>query len=110
MMFESVDGTSQFTPERLARRMDAVEAELSVLKNDIDTLQNEMSESEKLLEKIRVEHKQLVSWASVFSNADIETQKMIASYIIKKVSINANDDIDVELNVDDEQYTMGMSL
>ncbi|MPN46675.1 hypothetical protein SDC9_194271 [bioreactor metagenome] len=69
-----------------------------------------MTESEKLLEKIRQEHKQLVSWANVFSDASPEMQKMIATYMIKSVTIKENYDLDVELNVDEEQYSMGMSL
>lgn len=110
MMLGASEGTSEFTPARLTRRMNVVEGELEAFRSEINTLEMEMTESSMLLDQIRQEHKRFVSWANVFADASIETQKMIASYMIKSVSIGQDYELNMEFNFDEEQYTMGMSL
>lgn len=110
MMVEAIDGNAFFTPEQLKRRMDTVEIDLNTLKDEINNIQDKISESALLVGKIQKEYNQLISWADVFSNANLETQKMIASYMIKRVTLKKNYELEVEYNFDENQFEMGLDI
>lgn len=109
-MLGAIEGTNGFTPERLMRRMDSVEAEIKHLKTEIDSTQENMAKSSNMLERIRNEHRQIISWADVFQDTSIEVQKMITSSMIKAVRISRDYEIDVEYNFDEGQYSMGLGM
>lgn len=110
MILGSSEGSNAFTPERLMRRMDVVESELNSLNAEIFDIQDKISKSSQLLDQIHKQYKQLVSWADVFSGASIEMQKMIASYMIKKVTVSRDYELEVEYNFDENQFAMGLEI
>jgi DNA repair exonuclease SbcCD ATPase subunit len=75
MILGASDGSNQFTPERLMRRMDTVEGELETLKVQISEVESKMEESSQLLDQIRKTYSDLISWADVFSGASNDMQK-----------------------------------
>ena len=110
MILGASEGSSQFTPERLMRRMDAVEGELENLKIQISETECKMEESSQLLDQIRKTYSDLISWAEVFSGASNDMQKMIASYLIKKVTVSRDYELDIEYNFDEGQFIQGLGL
>jgi chromosome segregation ATPase len=110
MMVESSEGLSQFTPERLNRRMDTVDNEIKSLEPQICEMENKLDEKSQLLEQIRNTYSELISWAEVFSDASDDMQKMITAYLIKKVTVHRDYELEIEYNFDEGQFIQGLGL
>lgn len=110
LMMDSIEGTCVFSPEQIRRRMDAVQDTIDGLAEQIDVLRDQTAETENLAKEIKDSHQRLLSWAELFDTASIEEKKMIASYLIKAVTLTRDYGIEVEFNVSEAQYLGGMEM
>ena len=110
LMLDSIEGTCVFSPEQIKRRMDTVQETVAGLAEQIDALKDQAAESEYAAKEIRESHQRLLSWAELFDTASIEEKKMIASYLIKAVTLTRDYGIEVEFSVSEAQYLGGMEM
>lgn len=109
-MLDSLEGACVFSPEQIRRRMDTVQETVAELAEQIETLQEQAEETEIMAKEIRNSHQRLLSWAEMFDAASIEEKKMIASYLIKAVTLTRGYGIQVEFSVSEAQYLGGMEM
>ena len=110
LMLDSIEGTCVFTPEQIKRRMDAVQTTLDGLTQQITDLQEQAAASEALANELQEQHKRLLSWAEMFDSASPQEKKMVASYLVKAVTLTRNYGIQVEFNISEAQYLGGMEM
>ena len=110
LMLDSIEGTCVFSPEQIKRRMDTVQETVAGLAEQIDVLRDQAAESEVMAKEIKDSHQRLLSWADMFDSASIEEKKMIASYLIKAVTLTRDYGIEVEFSVSEAQYLGGMEM
>lgn len=110
LMLDSIEGTCVFTPEQVKKRMDVVQQSVNDLSAKIEDLQNKATEAAELTEEIKAEHQRLLSWAEVYDGASLEEKKMVASYLIKAVTISQNYGIRIDFNITEAQYLSGMEM
>ena len=110
LMLDSIEGTCVFTPEQVKKGMDAVQANVDDLTQQIQTLQEQASESSALANEIAEQHQRLLSWAEMFDSASREEKKMVASYMIKAVTLTRDYGIQIEFNISEAQYLSGMEM
>lgn len=110
LMLDSIEGTCVFTPEQVKKRMDVVQQSVNDLSAKIEDLQNKATETAELTEEIKAEHQRLLSWAEVYDGASLEEKKMVASYLIKAVTISQNYGIQIDFNITEAQYLSGMEM
>ena len=110
LMLDSIEGTCVFTPEQVKKRMDVVQQSVNDLSAKIEDLQNKATETAELTEEIKAEHQRLLSWAEVYDSASLEEKKMVASYLIKAVTISQNYGIRIDFNITEAQYLSGMEM
>lgn len=110
LMLDSIEGTCVFTPEQVKKRMDAVQATLDGLTQQITIYQEQATASTELAKELAEQHEKLLSWAALFDSASLPEKKMIASYIIKAVTLTRDYGIQVEFNISEAQYLGGMEL
>lgn len=60
------------------------------------------------MKKATKEYNKYVNWSDVFDSASMEAKKMIVSQLIKRVRLWRGYIIDVEFNIDMEQFNFGM--
>jgi hypothetical protein len=58
--------------------------------------------------RVANEYNKFVNWSDVFDNASMEAKKMIVAQLIKRVNLWRDYKIDVEFNIDMEQFTVGL--
>ena len=109
-MLASMEGTCVFTPEQVKRRMDEVQDQIFQLAKESELLQNEMAEANTISSDILAQHQQLLSWAELFDSASIDEKKMIASQLLKAVTLTQNYGIQIEFNISEAQFLNGMEL
>ena len=110
LMLDSIEGTCVFTPEQIKKRMDAVQTTLDGLTQQISDLQEQAAASAAFANELQEQHKRLLSWADMFDSASPQEKKMVASYIIKAVTLTRNYGIQVEFNISEAQYLGGMEM
>lgn len=81
-----------------------------MLNEEIRTLRKQVEQAELLAGEIQASHRQPLSWAGMFDAASIEEKKMIASYLIKAVTLSRDYGIQVGFNVSEAQYLGGMDV
>lgn len=110
LMLDSLDGKCPFTPEQVRKRMDTCEASVQEQTEKVSTLQAELTETTAMAAEIKEQHKRLLSWADLFDAASQEEKKMIASYMIKAVTISRDYKLQIDFNISEAQYLNGMSM
>ncbi len=110
LMLASIEGTCVFTPQQIKNRMDAVQTTLDDLTQQITVLQDQAQKSAELASDIQEQHQRLLSWAEMYDSASQEEKRMVASYIIKAVTLTRDYGIQVEFNISEAQYLSGMEM
>ena len=110
LMLDSIEGTCVFSPEQIKRQMDTVQETVAQLAEQIDALQKQTAEAEIMAREIRESHQRLLSWADMFDTVSMEEKKMVASYLIKAVTLTRDYGIQIEFNVSEAQYLGGMEM
>ena len=111
LILDLTKGTGVFLPEQIKRRMDTVQETVAGFPEQIDMLREQTVETAFMAKEIQdSSHQRLLSWAELFDTASIEEKKMIASYLIKAVTLTRNYGIEVEFSVSEAQYLNGMEM
>ena len=103
-----IRGESSFSSDLLNGLIATAQDKSNEAEKVIATLQNELEDGKRMLVEIKSQYNKALNWSEVFDDSDIEAKKMIASYLIKKVSVRRDYNIDIEFNIDFEQYSIGM--
>lgn len=90
--------------------MDTVQATLDDLTQQITILQEQAHEAAELSNSIQEQHQRLLSWAEMYDSASPEEKRVVASYIIKAVTLTRDYGIQVEFNISEAQYLSGMEM
>lgn len=109
-MLDSIEGNCAFTPQQIRQRMDRVQATLDNLTQQITIPQEQAHESDELTSSIQEQHQRLLSWAEMYDSASQEEKRMVASYIIKAVTLTRDYGIQIEFNISEAQYLSGMEM
>lgn len=110
LMLDSIEGTCVFTPEQIKNRMDSVQQSMDVLTEEIEKLQLKATEAEETATEIMEQHQRLLSWAEMFATASPEEKKMVASYVMRAVTLTRDYGIQIEFNIFEAQYLGGMDM
>ena len=110
LMLDSIEGTCVFSPEQIKSRMDKVQQSMDTLAEQIEKLQLKATEAEETAKEILAQHQRLLSWADMFSTATPEEKKMVASYVMKAVTLTRDYGIQIEFNISEAQYLGGMDM
>ena len=110
LMLDSLDGKCVFTPEQVKSRMDSVQEAMTSLSANIEFLESRLYDSEQIAKELAAQHKQLLSWAEMFDNATPAERKLIASHLIRAVTLTRGYGIQIDFNISEAQYLNGMKL
>ena len=77
---------------------------------DIESIQSSYGEAKSIAEEIAMQHQNLLSWAQIFDAASIPEKKVIASQIIKAVTLTRNYGIQIEFRISEAQFLNGMDM
>lgn len=110
LMLDSIEGTCVFSPEQIKSRMDVVKEKTDELSAEIETLQESLLDAEAIESDFMEQHQRLLTWADMYADALPEEKRMVASYVIKAVTLTREYGIQVEFNISEAQYLGGMEM
>jgi len=103
-----IQGSSRFSADTLSALITATEQKLAESEKEAATAQQELENKQGVKKKATREYNKYVNWSEVFDSASMEAKKMIVSQLIKRVRLWRGYKIDVEFNIDMEQFNFGM--
>lgn len=110
LMLASIEGTCVFTPVQIRERMDKLQTVVSDLSERIHELEEAAQNAESIANEIRQQHQRLLSWADMYTSASPEEKKIIASYLIKAVTLSRGYELQVEFQINEAQFLQGMEM
>lgn len=110
LMLDSLDGKCVFTPEQVKHRMDSVQEAMASLSANIESLEARLEDNDRLTRELAEQHQLFLSWAEMFDTATRPEKKLIASQIIKAVTLSREYGIQIEFNISEAQYLNGMEM
>jgi len=70
----------------------------------VEQLKEKIQDSNKLLDSFSRQYDEIVTWADMFGDCDMETKKMVLARIMSNVSIKRDYDIEITFTVGFEQF------
>ena len=110
LIMDSLEGKCVFTPEQVKKKLDQTQEKLSALNAQIQELAEDSLKAKSVADDIMAQHKQLLSWAEMFDDASREEKKVIASQLIKAVTLTRGYEMQVEFNITEAQYLSGLLM
>lgn len=108
LMLDSLDGKCPFTPEQVKSRLDSVKEAMTSLTASIESLETRLADSDRLTQELKEQHQHLLSWAEMFDTASPAERKLIASHLIRAVTLTRGYGIQIDFNISEAQYLNGM--
>ena len=69
-----------------------------------------MADNDRLTQELKDQHQQLLSWVEMFDNATPAERKLIASRLIRAVTLTRGYGIQIDFNISEAQYLNGMGV
>lgn len=101
-------GESVFSKDMLSNMIKDGEAKCAELLINVQQVQEALQNEEQLQKEISSKMGEMLSWAELYSGADIETKKMILGCLIKRIEVFRDYRINVEFNIDLDQFLHGL--
>ena len=98
------------TMKELSRWGDAVQAKADEIAHQVQQLEEKSRQMKPAAADLLREHQQILTWAELFDSAAIEEKKVIASYLIKAVTLTRGYGIQVDFNISEAQFLNGLEM
>lgn len=105
---KAVQGKSLLPADVLSEMADELREKLMAISRRITELNEELADGNARMEDLRAEYQHIVSWSEIFDKSDRATQKMICAYIIKRVTVRRDYQLDIEFNINVQQFLHGI--
>ncbi len=98
-------------PEAVLSEM-AEEAKQKMAKESekVSALNAELERSNSRAEDIRKDYESILKWSEMFDSSDMTVKKMIAGYLIKKISVFTDYRLHIEFNINFAQFELGLEI
>lgn len=107
-VIKAVQGKSSFSQDLLSDLVNAAREKVISTSHKITELSAKIERGDTRVKEMQEELDRLLTWSEIFDQSDMEVKKMIAGYIIKRITILSNYQLDIELNFNVEQFLKGI--
>lgn len=107
---KAVNGNSAFPTDLLYGLIQETEQKCAELKAVYDTAQEEVEESETIMQDLRVKYNQLIEWSNIYESADTAIRKMIVAQLIERVDVFKGYELKIKFTISVEQFLIGLDI
>ena len=86
------------------------EAKIAALQEQLTAAQNAYDEGQAVLNALNAQYEDIISWAEMYDQANLEAKKMIVSCLIKRVEVYRDYKLHIDFNIDLEQFSLGADV
>lgn len=101
---KSLIGESRFTPDMLSASIENTNQMLHNKESELYDIKDKLTHQQNAMGKLDFYYSQFRTWADEFDASSMEQQKMIACQLIKQVKISRGYEIELEFDINYEQF------
>ncbi|MDR1821872.1 MAG: recombinase family protein [Oscillospiraceae bacterium] len=105
-----IQGTSSLKPELLNKKYDEAQRAAAEKKAIAEQCERELADTQSLLNQVRKQYSDVVSWADIFAQSPIDVKKMIVSQMIESVRVSANYSIELDFRASVQQLGLDIDM
>lgn len=105
---KAVQGKSKMPVDILSELVDEKRDRVAETSEQLTAIMSEFDEAEENAKTLKADLAQIRSWSEIFDGSDLETKKMIANYMIKRITVYEGYKLDVEMNMNVQQFLNGL--
>ena len=109
-VIKAIKGESFFSANTLSQLIAESEKECDRLFDLCGDAEKDVADGESVLKDLSDSFDELISWAELYDDASFEKKKMIVNYLIKRVEVSRGYKLNIEFNIDFEQFTNGLEI
>ena len=107
-VIKAVQGKSKMPMDVLSELVNESCDKVLATSERLTVLTVELERGNEKAEEMKNELSRIRTWSEIFDDSDIEVKKMIANYIIKRVNVFEGYKLDIELNLNVQQFLNGL--
>lgn len=105
---KAVQGESAFDLDVLSELVKEAKEKMLQASDRLSRLSADAENQQSRMEQIQAEYQRLLEWSEIFDNSDIAVKKMVVGYLIKRVEVGAGYRLHIEMNINFEQFNIGL--
>lgn len=107
-IIKAVQGKSKMPVDVLSELVNESRDKVLTTSERLTALMAELDRGNEKVAEMKNELSRIRTWSEIFDESNMEVKKMITSYIIKRVNVFKDYKLDIELNMDIQQFLNGI--
>lgn len=107
-VIKAVQGKSKMPTDVLSELVNESREKVLTTSERLTALTAELERGNERAVEMKTEISRIRTWSEIFDDSDMEIKKMITNYIIKRVNVFKDYKLDIELNLNIQQFLNGL--
>ena len=105
-----IRGESSLPESVISEMAEEAKRKMMAASEKVSALNSEMEQSNDRTNEIRRDYQNIMKWSEIFDSSDMAVKKMIAGYLIKKISVYSGYRLHIEFNINFAQFELGLDI
>ena len=102
-LLKVIQGTSALKPEMLNKKYEETEQSIKEKQALVDSFEQELANSKDMRGQVSRQYQDVLTWADIFADSEIDVRKMIVAQLISAVRVSADYKIEVDFKISEKQ-------
>jgi hypothetical protein len=102
-LMKVIQGTSALKPEMLNKKYEEVEHAVAEKKSLVKNFEQELANSKDTMRQVTQQYNDVLSWADMFSESEMDVKKMIVAQLISAVRVSRDYKIEIDFKISERQ-------
>ena len=109
-LYDVIRGKSSLPESVISEMAEEAKRKMMAASEKVSALNSEMEQSNDRTNEIRRDYQNIMKWSEIFDSSDMAVKKMIAGYLIKKISVYSGYRLHIEFNINFAQFELGLEI
>lgn len=105
-----IRGESNLPESVISEMAEDAKKKMMAASEKVSALNAEMEQSNSRTNEIRRDYQSIMKWSEIFDSSDVAVKKMVAGYLIKKISVYSSYRLHIEFNINFAQFELGLDI
>ena len=105
-----IRGESNLPGSVISEMAEDAKKKMMAASEKVSALNAEMEQSNSRTNEIRRDYQSIMKWSEIFDSSDVAVKKMVAGYLIKKISVYSGYRLHIEFNINFAQFELGLEI
>ena len=105
-----IRGESNLPESVISEMAEDAKKKMMAASEKVSALNAEMEQSNSRTNEIQRDYQSIMNWSEIFDSSDVAVKKMVAGYLIKKISVYSGYRLHIEFNINFAQFELGLDI